>query len=60
VIKVLHGAVVKALAGPEVKARLAAEGASVVGSSPAEFAAFFQKELVKWTEIAKRAGIQPE
>jgi hypothetical protein len=32
----------------------------VVGSNPAEFAAFFQKELVKWTEIAKRAGIQPE
>ena len=60
VIKVLHGAVVKALASPEVKARLAAEGASVVASTPAEFAAFFQKELVKWTEIAKRAGIQPE
>jgi len=60
VIKVLHGAVVKALAGPEVKARLASEGASVVGSTPAEFAAFFQQELVKWTGIAKRAGIQPE
>jgi tripartite-type tricarboxylate transporter receptor subunit TctC len=53
-------AIVKALASPEVKARLAAEGASVVGSSPAEFAAFFQKEIAKWTEIAKRANIQPE
>ena len=60
VIKVLHGAVVKALASAEVKARLASEGASVVGSTPAEFAAFFQKELEKWTAIAKRAGIQPE
>ncbi|HZN23653.1 MAG TPA: tripartite tricarboxylate transporter substrate binding protein [Burkholderiales bacterium] len=60
IVKVLHGAVVKALASPDVKSKLAAEGASVVGSSPAEFAAFFQKELVKWTEIAKRAGIQPE
>ena len=60
VIKMLHSAIVKALASSDVKSRLAAEGASVVGSSPAEFAAFFQKELVKWTEIAKRAGIQPE
>jgi tripartite-type tricarboxylate transporter receptor subunit TctC len=54
IVKTLHAAIAKALASPEVKARLAAEGASVVGSSPAEFAAFFQKE------IAKRANIQPE
>jgi tripartite-type tricarboxylate transporter receptor subunit TctC len=60
VIKILHGAILKALGSPEVKARLAAEGATVVGSSPAEFAAFFQKEIVKWTEIAKRANIHPE
>jgi tripartite-type tricarboxylate transporter receptor subunit TctC len=60
VIKQLHGAIVKALGSADVKSRLAAEGASVVGSSPSEFAAFFQKELVKWTAIAKRAGIQPE
>ena len=60
IIKQLHGAIVKALDSADVKSRLAAEGASVVGSSPAEFAAFFQKELVKWTAIAKRAGIQPE
>ena len=60
VINQLHGAVVKALGSSQVNSRLAAEGASVVGSSPAEFAAFFQKELEKWTAIAKRAGIQPE
>ena len=60
VVKVLHGAIHKALGSPDVKAKLASEGASVVGSSPAEFAAFFQKELVKWADIAKRAGIQPE
>jgi tripartite-type tricarboxylate transporter receptor subunit TctC len=59
-VKQLHGAIVKALASPDVKSKLAGEGAVVVGSSPAEFAAFFQKELTKWTEIAKRAGIQPE
>jgi tripartite-type tricarboxylate transporter receptor subunit TctC len=60
VVRILHDAIVKALRTSAVKARLAAEGATVVGSSPAEFAAFFQKEIVKWTDIAKRAGIQPE
>ena len=59
-INQLHGAVVKALGSAQVRSRLSAEGASVVGSSPAEFAAFFQKEIEKWTAIAKRAGIQPE
>jgi tripartite-type tricarboxylate transporter receptor subunit TctC len=60
VINTLHGAIVKALTGADVKAKLAGEGANVVGSSPKEFAAFFQQEVVKWTEVAKRAGIQPE
>ena len=59
-IKQLHAAIVKALGSPDVKSKLAAEGAVVVGSAPADFAAFFQKELTKWTGIAKRAGIQPE
>ena len=60
VIKQLHAAVVKALGSADVSSRLAAEGAVVVGNSPAEFAAFFQSEISKWTAIAKRAGIQAE
>ena len=60
IVKTLHGAVVKALAKPEMKSRLAAEGADVVGSTPDEFAAYFQREIVKWTDVAKRAGIQPQ
>lgn len=60
IVKQLHNAIVKALASAEVKSRLASEGASVVGSAPAEFAAFFQQEITKWSAIAKRAGIQPE
>jgi tripartite-type tricarboxylate transporter receptor subunit TctC len=59
-IRILHAAIVKALARPELKSRLAAEGADIVGSSPEEFVAYFQQEIVKWTEVAKRAGIQPE
>lgn len=60
IVQRLHAAIVKALGSADVKSRLVAEGASVVGSSPPEFAAFFKKEVEKWTAIAKRAGIQPE
>jgi tripartite-type tricarboxylate transporter receptor subunit TctC len=60
IVKQLHAVIVKALGSADVKSRLASEGAVVVGSTPAEFAAFFQRELTKWTAIAKTAGIQPE
>jgi tripartite-type tricarboxylate transporter receptor subunit TctC len=49
---------VKALADPDLKERLAQEGAQPVGSSPAEFTAFFRKETQVWAEVAKKAGIK--
>lgn len=45
---------------PGIKQRFAAEGSEVVASSPQEFAAFLSSEIVKWTKVAKAAGIQPE
>jgi len=52
----LHREVVKALATTEVRQRFEAEGADPVGSTPAEFAAFFRVEADKWAEVAKRSG----
>jgi tripartite-type tricarboxylate transporter receptor subunit TctC len=60
IVNTLHAAIVKALAHPEVKSRLSSEGAEIVGSTPAQFAAYFQSEVAKWTSVAKRAGIQPQ
>lgn len=45
---------------PDVKERLSSDGAEVVGSSPAQFAAFLKQEVDKWTKVAKTAGIRPE
>ena len=56
VIERLHREIVKALAAPEMKARFASEGAEIVGSSPREFATFFQAEVTKWTDVLKRSG----
>jgi tripartite-type tricarboxylate transporter receptor subunit TctC len=56
----LHREVVKALATPDVKQRFADEGADPVGSSPAEFAAFYRVEADKWGEVVKRSGTKIE
>jgi len=45
---------------PETKERLALEGFEVVGSTPEEFAGFLKAEILKWTQVSKAAGLQPE
>jgi tripartite-type tricarboxylate transporter receptor subunit TctC len=52
----LQREIVKALGTPDVKQRFESEGADPVGSTPAEFAAFFRKEADKWADVAKRSG----
>jgi tripartite-type tricarboxylate transporter receptor subunit TctC len=52
----LYREVAKAVHLPDVKQRFDAEGATPVGSTPAEFAAFFCSEAEKWAEVAKRSG----
>jgi tripartite-type tricarboxylate transporter receptor subunit TctC len=60
VVARLHGETVKALALADVKERIAANGADVVGSSPAEFAAFIRNERDKYARIAREANIKLE
>jgi len=43
----------KALKLPEVREKLAADGAEPVGSSAAEFAALIKNELEKWAMVAR-------
>ncbi|MEQ1773018.1 MAG: tripartite tricarboxylate transporter substrate binding protein [Burkholderiales bacterium] len=52
----LYKEMVRALGDAEVKQRFAAEGADPVGSSPAEFAAFYRAEADKWADVARRSG----
>jgi len=48
----------KALAAPDVKERLASLGADIVASSPEETAAIFKTDVAKYTKVAKAAKIQ--
>ncbi len=59
IIDKLHGAVVRTLKMPEVKKRLAEQGADPVGSTPEEYEAFVRSEIAKWLKVVKEAGIQP-
>jgi tripartite-type tricarboxylate transporter receptor subunit TctC len=44
---------------PDFKKRYADIGALTVGSTPDELAAFIKSESVKWTELIKKVGIEP-
>ena len=56
VVNRLNAEIVKALATPELRARLEAEGAAPESSSPGEFAAFIRAEIPKWGTAVKASG----
>lgn len=52
--------VVQVLGKPEIREKLAAMGASGVGSSPVDFAAFTASEYARYTKLIKDAKITPQ
>jgi tripartite-type tricarboxylate transporter receptor subunit TctC len=59
VIDLLQSRIAEGFRTPEMKARLAHDGAEAVVSKPAEFAALIKAEIEKWSALAKAANIQP-
>jgi tripartite-type tricarboxylate transporter receptor subunit TctC len=56
----VHDDMTKALALPEVKSALAAQGMEVAPSSPEEMAALMRRDAERWASVVKRAGIKAE
>jgi len=56
-VRKLHAEMVRIVNFPDVKARLARMGNTVVGSTPEEFAAFLKAEIAKIARVVKAAGI---
>ncbi len=52
--------IVAVLRFPEVRTRLSTSGVEPVGSTPEEFASFVRREVTRWTDAARVAGIKPE
>src|SRR5262249_2329460 len=60
VVDKLNGALNAALGDPEVKSKLAAEGAEPLPTTPDAYAADIAAEETKWSEIIRKAGVKGE
>lgn len=60
IIAKLHGEARAALANPQVREKLLAQGFGPVGNSPAEFRQYVESEIRTYAEMARLAGVQPE
>ena len=53
----LHQEIVKALQLPDVRSRLEAEGAEIIGNTPEQAAAIVRTELDKWADVIRKTGM---
>ena len=60
IIQKLNAEVNKALAHPDIRARLAAQGADILGGTSAEYAAYLRSEMPRWAKAVKDSGAKAE
>lgn len=60
VVDKLSAEVIRIIRSPEVREKLVAQGAEVATMSPADFAAFFDRDRKKWAAVVAQGGIKAE
>ena len=60
IITRLNGELVKIMNSPEMKEKLAATGTDPLTSTPDEFADYIKREMAKWADVIKRAGVKAD
>jgi tripartite-type tricarboxylate transporter receptor subunit TctC len=60
VIRRLHAEIIKAMAVPDIREKLIAQGTEPVGTTPEEFGAFMKSETAKWALVIKAANIRAD
>jgi len=60
IVNKINAEITKIVQMPDVRARILDIGAEPGPMKPAEYAAWVQSEVNKWTKLVKEAGIQPE
>jgi len=56
----LQDEIARALADPEVKQKLFAQGLEAHGGTAAEFGAFIDDETRRWSDVIRAAGLKGE
>lgn len=60
IIDKLNAEIVKTLHSADVKEKFTAQGVDVIGSTPAQFAAYLRDQSAKWAKVVRDAGVIPE
>ena len=60
VVERLNAEINRALATPELRTRLEAEGADAAPGTPASFGALIDSEIARWKPVVERANMKPE
>ncbi len=60
IIQKLNAETNKALTHPDIRARLAAQGADILGGTAAEYAAYLRSEMPRWAKAVKDSGAKAE
>ncbi len=60
VVQLLNNEIIRALRSADVRDSLLGQGAEPVGSKPEEFTGIIAADLVKWSQVVKTVGLQPE
>jgi tripartite-type tricarboxylate transporter receptor subunit TctC len=60
VVTRLNTELVKIMHSPELKEKLAATGTEPLTSTPEEFAAYIQREIAKWGDVIRKAGVKAD
>ncbi len=60
VIARLNAEITKALASPDVRAKLAGQGADPLGSTPAEYGQYLRSEIDRFAQVIRQSGVTIE
>ena len=60
IVSKLNADIVQVIRSKDIEERLTRDGAEVIASSPAEFAAFMRTEIQKYAQIIKQSGLRAE